>query len=137
MKNELMETNNTGFLALQDFDLANVMSEEMDGLSATFECVKIPSGGGIMFEIPGDNPDEPETVKEFSAVILYQHSLNAYYKSEYQGGSNPPDCGNFDGHNGEVIPAAIVITVRLISTVQAKTVRKPARTAVVCICFVR
>lgn len=45
-----------------------------------------------MFEIPGENPDEPETVKEFSAVILYQHSLNAYYKSEYQGGSNPPDC---------------------------------------------
>lgn len=38
MKNELMETNNTGFLALQDFDLANVMSEEMDGLSATFEA---------------------------------------------------------------------------------------------------
>ena len=104
MKNELMETNNTGFLALQDFDLANVMSEEMDGLSATFERVKIPSGGGIMFEIPGENPDEPETVKEFSAVILYQHSLNAYYKSEYQGGSNPPDCGSFDGHNGEGTP---------------------------------
>ena len=89
MKNELMETNSTGFLALHDFDLANVMSEEMDGLSATFERIKIPSGGGIMFEIPGNNPDEPETVKEFSAVILYQHSLNAYYESEYQGGSNP------------------------------------------------
>ena len=89
MKNELMETNSTGFLALQNFDLANVMSEEMDGLSTTFERIKIPSGGGIMFEIPGENPDEPETVKEFSAVILYQHSLNAYYKSEYQGGSNP------------------------------------------------
>lgn len=57
-----------------------------------------------MFEIPGDDPDEPETVKEFSAVILYQHSLNAYYKSEYQGGSNPPDYGSFDGHNGEGTP---------------------------------
>lgn len=104
MKNEIMETNNTGFLALQDFDLASVMSEEMDGLSATFERVKIPSGGGIMFEIPGDNPDEPETVKEFSAVILYQHALNAYYKSEYQGGSNPLDCGSYDGHNGKGNP---------------------------------
>ena len=57
MKNELMETNNTGYLALQDFDLANVMSAEMDGLSTTFERIKIPSGGGIMFEIPGDDPD--------------------------------------------------------------------------------
>ena len=99
MKNEMMETNQTGFLALQDFDLANVMCAEMDGLSAAFERVKIPSGGGVMFEIPGENPEEPDTVKTFSAVILYQHSLNAYYQSEYQGGSNPPDCGSFDGHH--------------------------------------
>ena len=34
MKNEMMETNQTGFLALQDFDLADVMCAEMDGLSA-------------------------------------------------------------------------------------------------------
>ena len=33
MKNEMMETNQTGFLALQDFDLADVMCAEMDGLS--------------------------------------------------------------------------------------------------------
>ena len=31
MKNEMMETNQTGFLALQDFDLADVMCAEMDG----------------------------------------------------------------------------------------------------------
>lgn len=49
MKNEMMETHNTGFLALQDFNLREVLSEEMDGLSATFERVKIPSGGGVTF----------------------------------------------------------------------------------------
>ena len=70
MKNEMMETNQTGFLALQDFDLADVMCAEMDGLSAAFERVKIPSGGGVMFEIPGENSEEPDTVKTFSAVIL-------------------------------------------------------------------
>ena len=96
--------NHTGFLALQDPNLREVMSEEMDGLSAAFERIKIPSGGGVMFEIPGENPEEPDTVKTFSAVILYQHSLNAYYQSEYQGGSNPPDCGSFDGHHGEGTP---------------------------------
>ena len=37
MKNEMMETNQTGFLALQDFDLANVICAEMDGLSAAFQ----------------------------------------------------------------------------------------------------
>ena len=103
MKKELM-ANHTGFLALQDPNLREVMSEEMDGLSAAFERIKIPSGGGVMFEIPGENPEEPDTVKTFSAVILYQHSLNAYYQSEYQGGSNPPDCGSFDGHHGEGTP---------------------------------
>ena len=36
MKKELM-ANHTGFLALQDPNLREVMSEEMDGLSAAFE----------------------------------------------------------------------------------------------------
>ena len=112
MKNELMETNNTGFLALQDFDLANVMSEEMDGLSATFERVKIPSGGGIMFEIPGENPDEPETVKEFSAVILYQHSLNAYYKTSIRAARIRPTAAAMTVITVGATLAVIVIPVR-------------------------
>lgn len=94
---EIMAADNAGFLALKDFNLSDVMAEEMSGLSASFERIKIPSGGGTVFEIPGDDPDAPETAREFSAVILYQHPLNAYYKEEYQGGSNPPDCGSYDG----------------------------------------
>ena len=43
-------------------------------------------------------------MKEFSAVILYQHALNAYYKNEYTGGSNPPDCGSYDGFVGDGTP---------------------------------
>ena len=54
-----------------------------------------------MFELPGDEADEPETVKEFSAVILYHHPVLQYYKEKYTGGSNPPDCGSFDGVTGE------------------------------------
>ena len=137
MKNEMMKTNNTGFLALQDSNLREVMSEEMDGLSAAFERIKIPSGGGVMFEIPGENPEEPDTVKTFSAVILYQHSLNAYYQSEYQGGSNPPDCGSFDGHHGEGNPGGSCDSCPLNQYGSERTVQKPARIAVVCICFGR
>jgi hypothetical protein len=101
---EMVPANSAGYLALRDFNLADMLAEEMSGLSASFERIKIPSGGGTVFEIPGDDSDAPETVREFSAVILYQHPLNAYYKSEYQGGSNPPDCGSFDGHNGDGDP---------------------------------
>jgi hypothetical protein len=48
----------------------------------------------------GENPDSSETVKEFSAVILHHHPLYAYYTDKYTGGSNPPDCGSFDGITG-------------------------------------
>lgn len=102
--NELTTTNNAGFLALSDFNMNDALSEEMSGLSGSFERIKIPAGGSTIFEIPSDNPDEPETVKEFSAVILYHHPLYAYYKDKYTGGSNPPDCGSFDGITGEGSP---------------------------------
>ena len=101
---EITTVSNSGYLALKDFNFSDIVSEEMDGLAASFERIKIPAGGMTMFEIPGDNPDEPENVKEFSAVILYHHPLFAYYKDKYTGGSNPPDCGSFDGVIGEGTP---------------------------------
>ena len=99
MKKETAElaAQKSGFMALSDFDLAGAMAEEMDGLSVTFDRIKLPAGGMTVFEMPGDDPNSPETVKEFSAVILSHHPLRAYYKTQYTGGSNPPDCGSFDG----------------------------------------
>lgn len=112
MKNEMMETNQTGFLALQDFDLADVMCAEMDGLSAAFERVKIPSGGGVMFEIPGENPEEPDTVKTFSAVILYQHSLKPTTKANIRVAPIHRTAAVLTGIMGKEIPAAAVIPAR-------------------------
>lgn len=102
--NEISKTNNSGFLAVKDFNLNNMVSQEMEGLNVSFERIKIPSGGTTMFEIPGDNPDEPENVKEFSAIILYHHPLYSYYKDKYTGGSNPPDCSSTDGMFGDGVP---------------------------------
>ena len=91
-KNEIAVPNgNETYLALSDFNLSDAMADEMNGLSATFERVKIPIGGGTVFEFPGENADEVESVKEINAVILYHHPLNAYYATKYNGGSNPPD----------------------------------------------
>lgn len=96
--NEIATVNsNESFLALRDFNLSDVMAEEMNGLSASFERVKIPIGGGTVFEIPGDDSDDVDTVKEINAVILHHHPLNAYYATKYTGGTNPPDCGSYDG----------------------------------------
>lgn len=80
------------------------MAEELDGLESGFNRVKIPAGGATMFELPGDEADEPETMKEFSAVILFHHPILQYYKEKYTGGINPPDRGSFDGVNGEGDP---------------------------------
>lgn len=89
----------SGFLALANSDFGGLMAEELDGLEITFERIKIPSAGSTMFEIPGEDGDA-DSVKEFSAVILYHHPLFCYYKTKYTGGNNPPDCGSFDGITG-------------------------------------
>ncbi len=88
----------TGFNALQK--MGKSLSDEMDGLSAAFEQIKIPIGGMTYFEMPSDDPEKTETVKEFSAVILHHHPMRAYYKEKYTGGNNPPDCGSFDAVEG-------------------------------------
>ena len=81
-------------------NLAAMFADEMDGLSLSFDRIKVPSGGGLSFEVPGDNPDSPDSVKEFKAVILYHHPVHSFYKEKYTGGNNPPDCGSRDGHTG-------------------------------------
>ena len=102
-KNEIATTN-TGFMNLMEFSMSEAMSDELFGLNGGFERIKIPSAGSTVFEVPGDDPSEPDAVKEFSAVILHHHPLYAYYTSKYTGGSNPPDCGSFDGVSGEGNP---------------------------------
>ncbi len=96
--------SNKGYLALQDFNMVTAIQEEMAGLDLTFDKIKVPSGGGVTFEMPTDDPDSPDTVKEFSGVILYHHPVRMYYKEKYTGANNPPDCGSFDGNFGVGVP---------------------------------
>lgn len=95
---ELVTMKNVeGFMTLKNFDVGTTIAKEMDGLNVAFDTVKIPIGGVTMFEMSTDNPEETESVKEFSAVILHHHPMRAYYKEAYTGGTNPPDCGSFNG----------------------------------------
>lgn len=103
-KNTALQTQtNSGYMALANADLSAAMSEELDGLNLSFDKIKIPSAGAVVFEVPGED-GEPDAVKEFSAVILYHHTLNAHYKTKYTGGNHPPDCCSFDGVCGEGDP---------------------------------
>ena len=92
----------TGGFLTETVNLAELFSEELDGLRPSFDRIRIPSGGGLAYEVPGDDPNNPESVRDFCAVILYHHPANSYYREKFTGGSNPPDCSSIDGKAGIV-----------------------------------
>ena len=98
---EIAVVENSGYLT-ETVNLAELFSEELDGLRPSFEKIKIPAGGGLAYEVPGDDPNSPDSAKEFSAVILYHHPINSYYRDKFTGSNNPPDCSSLDGKLGVV-----------------------------------
>lgn len=76
-------------------------TEDLDGLTISFDKISIPSGGGQMWELPGaDNPDEPDFSKEIEGVIVDHYPVNAYFEEEYSGQAQPPSCSSMDGKLG-------------------------------------
>ena len=103
-KNELTANTNQSYMGLANFKINGDFLEELSGLDNEFERIKIPAGGGTMFEFPSSNPDEADMVKDFSAVILYHHPMYVFYNSKFNGSNNPPDCLSIDGITGVGIP---------------------------------
>jgi hypothetical protein len=107
-KGELANTEQTNaFQALAEFDIAKALTDELAGMDGAFERIKMPTGGGTVFEVPGDEPGETESVKEFTGVILHHHPLNVYYRDEYTGGSRPPNCASNNGLVGQGNPGGV------------------------------
>jgi len=103
-KKDLMVKEENFVVPVMDNNIAQAMGEEMEGLPMTFTRVKIPTGGGLAFEIPGDDADNPEMAKEIIGVIVDHHPINAYWADKYSGGNNPPDCSSMDGKIGVGTP---------------------------------
>ncbi len=100
-KNEKALEVTDGFAVLANQDiLKEALAEDCQGLDFSFDRVKLPAGGGTAFEIPSADGEDSEMVKDITGIILYNHPAYAYYHDKYSGGSNPPDCGSFDGVNG-------------------------------------
>ncbi len=109
MTNNELTIKNQGFMGLKNFNISEGFSEELAGLDSGFDRIKIPAGGGTMFELPGENADETDAAKEFSAVILYHHPRYTFYISKYNGSNNPPDCLSVDGVTGIGMPGGMCI----------------------------
>ena len=102
-KNELTVTADKFNLVTLTGDLAEAVAEEMDGLgSIPFDRVKIPSGGGLAFELPGDTEEDTESATELIGVILDHNPVNAYWAEKFSGGNEQPDCSSYDGKQGVV-----------------------------------
>lgn len=101
---DLVVKNESGFLQAAGFNMSEYMSDDLAGLELTFDRIRIPSGGGTLYEVPSTDAEETDSVKEFSGVILHHHPVFSYYREKYTGGNNPPDCGSYDGMVGEGNP---------------------------------
>ena len=97
-KNELAVQEENNFIVPQGG--MEVDAEELDGLTLTFDKVRIPSGGNQMWELPGETNDEAQYSKEIEAVIVDHYPVNAYFESEYNGQAQPPACSSMDGKYG-------------------------------------
>ena len=97
--NGLQEVKKSGY-ALAGMDAGSELSSELQGVRLKLQRVKVPAGGGLMFESPTENPDEPAMVREIVGVIVHNHQVNSYYRDKYTGGNAAPDCASADGFNG-------------------------------------
>lgn len=77
------------------------LADDMEGLRLTFQKVKIPSGGTLQFELPSDDPENPDYAKTLEGIIIYNHASGAYWMegSEYDEDSTPL-CTTVDGKVG-------------------------------------
>lgn len=97
-------------------DLAEIIREaagESGFTSKDLDRVKIPSGGGVAWEIP--SLSGVDTAKELVGVIIHHQDARAYWKQgiEEAGGNQPPDCSSSDGRNGLGTPGGSCTTCPL------------------------
>lgn len=110
-KNEINSTELTpvtGYAALTTNNTLNeALADDCAGMDFQLDRIKIPAGGSTAFEVPGEESGETEMAKDITGVILYNHPAYSYYTDKYTGGSNPPDCGSFDGVHGCGTPGGL------------------------------
>ena len=115
-ENAMMETAKDFILpAMMENDCAAMdVSEDYEGLRLSFPRVKIPAGGSLQFEIPSDDPENPDYTKYIEGVILYNHDTCAYWPegSEYDD-TVTPLCSSVDGKTGYGAPGGVCATCAL------------------------
>lgn len=99
-KQETIKFNSPVFCSPEEQrELLEVMQANLsEDVPVDFPRIKIPSGGGLTFEVPGE--EEADPVKELVGIILDHYRINAFWQDEYAGAGTPPTCSALDGRNG-------------------------------------
>ena len=111
--NELMTTTGNNFIlpqAMETTFTAEELAEDMDGIQLNFQQVKVPAGGALQYEIPTEDPDNPDYSRYLEGVMLYHHPSNAYWPETEDGEDDdnaPPQCQALDGKFGHGSPGGL------------------------------
>lgn len=77
-----------------------------DGIAVgDLDRVKVPAGGGTVWEVPSIDGDD--AVKVIEGVVIERLTRRAYWQSAYSGANDPPDCRSDDGITGEGEPGGV------------------------------
>lgn len=66
--------------------------------------IKVPSGGGIAYEVQGEDDDDTDAMKEIEGVIVFTHRLSGYWPGAFGAAKEAKDkipvCSSMDGKTG-------------------------------------
>lgn len=87
-------------------ELLAELQDEMDDLDpeSGIACrkIKIPSGGGLAYEVQGEDEDDVEYMKEIKGIIIFTHRANGFWPGAYgdDDQNKIPVCSSMDGKTG-------------------------------------
>lgn len=99
-----LQTTDSALPALPDpAELKEIMAENLGGLTASFEVIKMPTGGMLVWSVPNEEGD-PDIEKELTGVLLHHYSVRAYWSRRFgeDGGGGPPECSSLDAKVGSL-----------------------------------
>lgn len=112
-----MAKKTTALATLDTFSIANryegmdpeMMAELQDEMSdldpesgITCRKIKIPSGGGLAYEVQGEDETDADYMKEINAVIVFTHRVGGFWPGGYGDDEQNkiPVCSSMDGKTG-------------------------------------
>lgn len=100
-----------------DPELMAELQDEMADLDAEsgIDCrtIKLPAGGGLAYEVQGDDDDDVEYLKEITGVIIFTHRANGFWPGSYGSGDDGnkiPLCSSMNGKTGMRTDTGEIVT---------------------------